>query len=120
MTFFLFVGDMLVMAFMMAVVVWVYMKSSRESLQDAARIPLQDEFELEATGRPSTAGMREVGQRREQLPRLGSLAKHGEPEGSLPAVEGRPERPHALPEGQAVRPRSRRPCSQGKRDYHDG
>ena len=50
------------MAFMMAVVVWVYMKSSRETLEGAAHIPLQDEFESDTTGRPW----------------LGSLAKQGE------------------------------------------
>ena len=43
MTFFLFAGDMLVMAFMFGLVVWVSMKSSKEKLDDAARIPLDDE-----------------------------------------------------------------------------
>ena len=43
MSFFIFAGDMLVMAFMMALVVWVYMKSSRQTLQESARIPLEDE-----------------------------------------------------------------------------
>ena len=43
MTFFLFAGDMLVMAFMMVVVVWVLLKSNRNSLEDASRIPLEDE-----------------------------------------------------------------------------
>lgn len=47
MTFFIFAGDMLVMAFMMAVVVWVYLTSSRESLEDSARIPLEDEADVE-------------------------------------------------------------------------
>jgi len=50
-TFFIFLGDMLVMAFMMAVVVWVYMKASRETLEEAAHIPLQDEFEPPAEDR---------------------------------------------------------------------
>ncbi|MDX1556196.1 MAG: cbb3-type cytochrome c oxidase subunit 3 [Xanthomonadales bacterium] len=45
MTFFIFAGDMLVMAFMMGVAVWVYMKSSRESIEAASRIPLEDEAE---------------------------------------------------------------------------
>lgn len=48
MTYFIFAGDMLVMAFMMAVVVWVYMRSSRKSLDEAARIPLEDEAPAEA------------------------------------------------------------------------
>ena len=45
MTYFIFAGDMLVMAFMMGVVVWVYMKSSKESIEASARIPLEDEAE---------------------------------------------------------------------------
>ncbi len=44
MTWFLFVGDMLVMLFMCVLVVWVYMKSTSESADEAARIPLQDEY----------------------------------------------------------------------------
>ncbi len=43
MTFFLFAGDMLVMAFMVALVVWVFMRSSDETIDEAARIPLEDE-----------------------------------------------------------------------------
>ena len=49
MTFFLFTGDLLVMAFMMGVVVWVSLRSSRDSIEDASRIPLEDE-------RPANAG----------------------------------------------------------------
>ena len=43
MTWFIFAGDMLVMAFMTALVVWVSMRSTRERLDVAARIPLEDE-----------------------------------------------------------------------------
>ena len=43
MTFFLFAGDMLVMAFMMGVVVWVSLRSSRNTLDRAAQVPLEDE-----------------------------------------------------------------------------
>ena len=43
MTWYLFVGDMLVMAFMIVVVVWVSLRSSRSGLDAAARIPLEDE-----------------------------------------------------------------------------
>jgi cbb3-type cytochrome oxidase subunit 3 len=43
MTWFIFVGDMLVMAFMIVVVVWVSLRSSRARLDAAARIPLEDE-----------------------------------------------------------------------------
>jgi cbb3-type cytochrome oxidase subunit 3 len=43
-TFFLFTGDLLVMAFMMGLVVWVFMKSSKQTMDESARIPLEDEF----------------------------------------------------------------------------
>lgn len=43
MTWVLFVGDMLVMAFMIVVTVWVSLRSSRAHLDAAARIPLEDE-----------------------------------------------------------------------------
>ena len=43
MTFFIFAGDMLVMAFMMAVVVWVLLRTSGQKMEEASRIPLEDE-----------------------------------------------------------------------------
>ena len=43
MTYFIFIGDMFVMAFMIGVVVWVSLRSSKQALQDAALIPLEDE-----------------------------------------------------------------------------
>lgn len=43
MAYFIFAGDMLVMAFMIGVVVWVSMKSSDKSINKAAHIPLEDE-----------------------------------------------------------------------------
>ncbi len=43
MTWFIFVGDMLVMAFMIALVVWVSLRSTRDRLDGTARIPLEDE-----------------------------------------------------------------------------
>lgn len=43
MTYFLFAGDMLVMAFMVALVIWVFMRSSNETMDESARIPLEDE-----------------------------------------------------------------------------
>ena len=43
MAYFIFAGDMLVMAFMIGVVVWVSMKSSDKTINKAARIPLEDE-----------------------------------------------------------------------------
>ncbi len=43
MTFFIFAGDMLVMLFMVILVVWVFWRSSDQTMSDAARIPLEDE-----------------------------------------------------------------------------
>jgi len=43
MTYFIFIGDMFVMAFMIGVVVWVSLRSSKQALQDSALIPLTDE-----------------------------------------------------------------------------
>ncbi len=45
MTTFIFIGDMLVMFFMVAVVVWVSFCESDEQLEFTASIPLQDEPE---------------------------------------------------------------------------
>ena len=39
----IFFGDMLVMAFMIAVVVWLSLRSTRAQLEETSRIPLQDE-----------------------------------------------------------------------------
>ncbi len=43
MTWYIFVGDMLVTAFMIAVIVWVSLRGSRACLDAASRIPLEDE-----------------------------------------------------------------------------
>lgn len=43
MAMFIFVGDMLVMLFMVLLVVWVALKTSDEKTDQAARIPLNDE-----------------------------------------------------------------------------
>jgi len=43
MTWFIFFGDMLVMAFMAGLVVWVFLHASKKKLEDTARIPLEDE-----------------------------------------------------------------------------
>ena len=44
MSYFIFAGDMFVMAFMMVVVVWVSLRQSKKSMDEAARIPLEDEL----------------------------------------------------------------------------
>ena len=43
MTFFIFAGDMLVMLFMVILVVWVFWRSPDQSIEQSARIPLEDE-----------------------------------------------------------------------------
>jgi len=45
MTYLLFAGDMLVMAFMIVLVVWVSMHAQDHEIDAAARIPLDDEDE---------------------------------------------------------------------------
>jgi len=42
-TFFIFIGDLLVMAFMTVLVVWLLLLSPEEKLNQASRIPLEDE-----------------------------------------------------------------------------
>ncbi len=44
MTYFLFAGDMLVMLFMTVLVVWVFWRTSDETIAESARIPLNDEI----------------------------------------------------------------------------
>ncbi len=43
MTWFIFVGDLFVMLFMVCLVIWVFMVSSDKDIDDAAMIPLRDE-----------------------------------------------------------------------------
>jgi cbb3-type cytochrome oxidase subunit 3 len=43
MTWVIFIGDMIVSLFMIVVVVWVSLRSNRRYMDDAARIPLDDE-----------------------------------------------------------------------------
>ncbi len=43
MTWFIFVGDMLVMAFMIGVAIWYGTRGNSEEIAAASRIPLEDE-----------------------------------------------------------------------------
>jgi cbb3-type cytochrome oxidase subunit 3 len=43
MTAVIFIGDMLVMLFMVVLVVWVFWRSSDTTIERSARIPLEDE-----------------------------------------------------------------------------
>lgn len=43
MTAFIFIGDMLVMAFMIGVAIWFGTEGNSEDIQKVARIPLEDE-----------------------------------------------------------------------------
>jgi hypothetical protein len=58
MTLFIFVGDMLVMAFMVGVAIWFGTSGTSEAALAAARIPLEDEDfgSTEAAGKSSTRG----------------------------------------------------------------
>lgn len=50
MTWFLFIGDMLVMLFMVLLVAWVSTSSSRATLDYSARIPLADDLPRKIEG----------------------------------------------------------------------
>ena len=43
MSYFIFAGDMIVMAFMAGLVVWLYLREGKAKLDESARIPLEDE-----------------------------------------------------------------------------
>ena len=43
MTYFIFVGDLLVMLFMVCVAIWVFTCSPKSKIDQAANIPLKDE-----------------------------------------------------------------------------
>lgn len=43
MTMFIFIGDMLVMAFMVGIAIWASQKTNDAQIAEAARIPLEDE-----------------------------------------------------------------------------
>ncbi len=43
MFYFIFIGDMLVMLFMIVLVVWVFTSNSDEATDKVAKIPLEDE-----------------------------------------------------------------------------
>lgn len=43
MTFFIFAGDLLVMLFMTVLVVWLLLRPTKAKLDEAARIPLEDD-----------------------------------------------------------------------------
>ena len=43
MMYLIFIGDMLVMAFMAALVVWLYVKADDKLIDETSRIPLEDE-----------------------------------------------------------------------------
>lgn len=43
MTMFIFIGDMVVMAFMVGLAIWLTNKDNDAQIDEAARIPLEDE-----------------------------------------------------------------------------
>ena len=57
MTWFIFAGDMLVMLFMVGLVIWVFMVTPDDEIDESANIPLQDEdYEVELYTRPDNKG----------------------------------------------------------------
>ena len=53
MTMFIFAGDMLVMLFMVALIIWVFMVTPDSEIDATANIPLQDEdYESDLLTRP--------------------------------------------------------------------
>ena len=44
MTWFIFIGDMLIMFFMICLVVWVALKANQSTVKKSSRIPLEDEL----------------------------------------------------------------------------
>ena len=55
MTYFIFAGDMLVMAFMIGLAIWVVNRNNDADIDKAARIPLDDEL-VETENIKSTEG----------------------------------------------------------------
>lgn len=55
MTYFIFAGDMLVMAFMIGLAIWVVNRNDDVDIDKAARIPLDDEL-VETENTESTKG----------------------------------------------------------------
>lgn len=49
MTWFIFVGDMLVMLFMVVLAAWVFYRGTDDAIDHAARIPLEDEQPVPGT-----------------------------------------------------------------------
>ena len=57
MTWFIFAGDMLVMLFMVCLIIWVFMVTPDEEIDESAKIPLQDEdYESDLLTRPASEG----------------------------------------------------------------
>ena len=56
MTWFIFIGDMLVMLFMVVVATWVFYRGSDEVIDRSARIPLEDEHPATGTSADAHEG----------------------------------------------------------------
>ena len=63
MIWFIFIGDMLVMLFMVVLAAWVFYRGTDETIDRAARIPLEDESPQpgSARGHPSHANSPQPG-----------------------------------------------------------
>jgi len=61
MTWFIFVGDLFVMLFMVCLVIWVFMVSSDKDIDDAAMIPLRDEdYESDSMNKLENKGQESI------------------------------------------------------------
>lgn len=98
MTWFIFFGDMLVMLFMAALAVWVLWRSSDETIQRTARIPLQDE-RLQSEPAPGEA-----------VPRSG---REGHRDQGQAGQDGPGHSPHPRSDAEGHRERGLRPHSSG-------
>ena len=60
MTYFIFAGDMMVMLFMVVLVIWVFMVSSDEDIDNAAMIPLRDDGLAEGLDPDQTSSLTNI------------------------------------------------------------
>lgn len=61
MTWFIFIGDMLVMLFMVVLVIWLFMVTPDSEIDKTAMIPLQDEDYGPGSPGKSETGTKEAG-----------------------------------------------------------
>lgn len=60
MTWFIFIGDLVVMAGLITAAVWVFLRANPADLNAAARIPLEDDGDAAGTPTPGAAATTEA------------------------------------------------------------